>query len=405
MGVSVFTDPLLAATGLDRLAFSNAYLLGTLGSALLLPRAGVILDRLGVRLTAMLTAFALGVVLTLLSQVDRLALAAAGLASIETKGAAFVGLSLLFVGLRFSGQGVMTLASRTMLARWFSRRRGTVTAISATVAAFGFAYAPRVLDAWIERSGWRGAWLELAALELVGMGLIAFLWFRESPESCGLRVDGVVPSSEPGGSVPAEATATRGEALRSRSFWLLTLGLALQGMIVTGISLHVVDLGAEAGLDRSAALSLFVPMAVSSTAAAALLGWLADRVRIRTLLLGLLASEVVGVAASAHLGHPGGVLARGDRPRTGRRLLRRAFGRGSPPLLRAAPSRLHRGGEHGLRGLRQRAGAERSGPESGGSGVLRPRPLPRRRAASRGGARRLESPAGRSAADLTVILN
>ena len=52
MGVSVFTDPLIEATGLDRLSLSNAYLLGTLGSAALLPHAGRLIDRLGVRPTA-----------------------------------------------------------------------------------------------------------------------------------------------------------------------------------------------------------------------------------------------------------------------------------------------------------------------------------------------------------------
>ena len=306
MGVSVFTDSLLQATGLDRLAFSNAYLLGTLGAAALLPRAGVWIDRLGVRAAALGAALALGTVVAVLSQADRVARAAASATALGSGAAAFAVLTLLFVGLRFLGQGVLTLASHTMLARWFDRRRGLAAAISGVFVAFGFGYAPRLLDAWIERAGWRGAWLEIAALEVVGMGLLAWLFYREDPESCGLTLDGAAVSPEKADPRPEQAASTRAEALRTRAFWVLTASLALQGMVLTGITLHIVDVGAEAGLDRTAAVSLFLPMAVVSTAAGALVGWLADRMQIRTLVLSLLGWEAVGFAASAHLGDPAG---------------------------------------------------------------------------------------------------
>ncbi|MDJ0847070.1 MAG: MFS transporter [Myxococcota bacterium] len=306
MGVSVFTDFLLEATGLDRLAFSNAYLLGTLGAATLLPRAGVWIDRLGVRAAALCTALALGAVVVVLSQADHVARAAASVTALGSGAAAFAVLTLLFVCLRFLGQGVLTLASNTMLARWFDRRRGLAAAISGVFVAFGFGYAPRLLDAWIERSGWRGAWLEIAALEVVGMGLLAWLFYREDPDSCGLTLDGAAASPGEGDPGPVQTPSTRAEALRTRAFWVLTASLALQGSVLTGITLHIVDLGAEAGLDRSAAVSLFLPMAVISTAAGGVVGWLADRVQIRTLVLSLLGWEAVGFAATAHLGNPEG---------------------------------------------------------------------------------------------------
>ena len=54
MGVSVFTDPLLAATGLTRIQLSSAYLIGTLGSSALLPWGGSLLDRYGCRVIAIM---------------------------------------------------------------------------------------------------------------------------------------------------------------------------------------------------------------------------------------------------------------------------------------------------------------------------------------------------------------
>ncbi|MEM7409346.1 MAG: MFS transporter [Myxococcota bacterium] len=306
MGVSVFTDSLLDATGLGRLSFSNAYLLGTLASALLLPRAGVWIDRRGVRVSAMTAALALGIVVAVLSQTDRVVRAAASATALSASTVAFVVLTFLFVNLRFFGQGVLTLASNTMLARWFERRRGIAAATSGLFVAFGFGYAPQLFDAWIERAGWRGAWLEIALLEVVGMGLLAWLFYRENPASCGLNPDGATDSLEKS-DPPVEATAsTRAEALRTRAFWVLTLSLALQGAVLTGITLHIVDIGTEAGLERTRAVSLFLPMAVFSTATGALVGVLADRTSMRSLVLSLLFWEAVGFAASAHVGDPAG---------------------------------------------------------------------------------------------------
>lgn len=225
------------------------------------------IDRLGVRAAALCAALALGTVVALLSQADCVARAAASATALGSGAAAFAVLMLLFVGLRFLGQGVLTLVSHTMRARWFDRRRGLAAAISGLFVAFDFGYAPRLLDAWIERAGWRGAWLEISALEVVGMGLLAWLFFREDPESCGLTLDGAAASPEKGAPRPEQAPSTRAEALRTRAFWVLTASLALQGAVLTGITLHIVDVGAQAGLDRTAALSLFLPMAVVSTPA------------------------------------------------------------------------------------------------------------------------------------------
>lgn len=307
MGVSVFTDPLLAATGLSRLGFSNAYLVGTLGSAALLPRAGRWLDTVGVRLTAMLSAAGLAAVLVALSRADRIARAVAGASGVDPAVSAFAVLAALFVALRFTGQGVLTLASRTMLARWFDRRRGLATAVGEVFVAFGFAFAPRLLDAWIARAGWRAAWVELAAVEVSVMVTLAFVLYREDPESCGLALDGA-PRADGDDTTagPPEPGVDRDAALRTRAFRVLTASLALQAMALTGITLHVVDLGAAAGLDRAAAVSLFLPMAVVSTATGAVVGWLADRARISTLIRLHLAAQAVGYAAATRLGEPWG---------------------------------------------------------------------------------------------------
>lgn len=293
MGVSVFTDSLLESTGLSRFTVSNTYLAGTILSGLTLPWAGTLLDRLGARATGLFAAIGLGLTLLYLSSVDRVADALGG--AFLTKAVALV---VGFYCLRFCGQGVLTMVSRTMLGRWFDRRRGLVAGVSGVFVAFGFGGAPLLFDVWIESAGWRGAWREMAFAVALGMGAIAYLFYRDNPERCGLRMDGAQPTTD---EVVEESSYTRRRAIRTLAFWAVTGALACQALIVTGITFHVVDLGAQAGLDRSEAVAIFLPMAVVSTGVGLLGGVVADRARIRTLLVIMMASQIAGVLAATDL--------------------------------------------------------------------------------------------------------
>ena len=112
------------------------------------------------------------------------------------------------------------------------------------------------------------------------------------------------PTEAPTG--PPEPASSRAEALRTPAFWSVALCLAVQGMVLTGFTFHVVDIGAEAGLARAEAVRIFLPIAVCSTLTGALVGWAADRTRIRTLVFGMLAAELVGYAAATRLASPVG---------------------------------------------------------------------------------------------------
>lgn len=315
MGVSVFTDPLLEATGLSRLAVSQAYLVGTVASGLVLTAGGRALDRFGARRTVLAACVGLALTLLYLSAVDRLAArlaaALAPVADVAPSAAAWALLAAGFTALRFSGQGMLTLVSRTTLARWFDRRRGIVSAVSGAFTSFGFAGAPLGLHLWIEAAGWRGAWQGMALGVGVGMGLLGVLLFRHDPEACGLRPDG---AAAPPGAAREEAGApspaasrdfSRAEALRTAAFWLLTLGLASHAMVGTGLTFHIVDLGAEAGYAEAEAVAIFLPIALLSTPTGFVAGAAIDRLSVRVVVLAMMAFQVLMYAGMAFLELPG----------------------------------------------------------------------------------------------------
>lgn len=303
MGVSVFTDHLIWVTGLTRLELANTYLVGTLASSLLLPQGGVYLDRHGARATGIVACLAVAATLCVLTQLEWISSGLAALVGIEYSVAtAAVLLALGFMMLRFSGQGMLTMASRTMMAKWFERRRGLASGISGIFVSGGFAIAPLLLQSLIDIGGWRGAWLMLAGLVGVGMSVVIFVFFRENPEECDLQMDGDAPNERHNRSAQTrnasgERSFTREEALRTARFWYVTLTLSLQAMVFTGVTFHIVDLGVDTGIGGREAIKLFIPIAIVSTTTGMLSGWAADRVPVRALVL-----ISVGLQTIAYIG-------------------------------------------------------------------------------------------------------
>lgn len=301
-GLSVFSGPLREATGLDRLGLANAYLVGTICSGLMLPLGGRWIDRWGVRLLATLAACGLAAAVTLLSAVETLVAWLPSVGGVST----FVLMTLLFTLLRFTGQGMLTLTSRTMIARWFDRHRGLISAAGGAVIGFTFSIAPMTLLAWMERATWQGAWREIALL-LLAMAVIALLLYRDDPEEVGLEVDGSSRSlqyqeqqdatgraSRPRFAVRrTEREATRAEAVRTLDFWLLTGAVANQSMIGTAATFHIVDLASEAGLPADVFVRLLVPVSLVSIGFGFAVGYLVDRIAIRWLIGLMLVSELV----------------------------------------------------------------------------------------------------------------
>jgi MFS family permease len=308
MGVSVFTDHLIRVTGLDRNDLSLTYMIGTIASALLLPLAGIFYDRHGARKMIVVASACMALTLWYLASTREIIAGAAEIFSVPpTQPAqgqiAFVVLASGFLLVRFWGQGVLTMISRAMLGKWFDKRRGLVSGISGIFVSASFASAPRLLHWMIVDIGWSGAW-KCLALANGGLLVIGWLFYRDNPEECGLQMDG----SQEHDKDPAtgkdghdEISATLGEALSSRAFWIPNLSLALWGFALTGLTFHIVSIGSKAELPENETLQLFLYMAPISIFANILGGLAIGRVRIRLLFFSLMLALVIASVAMTHL--------------------------------------------------------------------------------------------------------
>ena len=253
VGVSVFTDYLLRDLSLSRSGLSTAYLIGTIASAVTLGAAGRLYDRFGGRRVAVAAASAMAVVLAYLSI----------LPSIASAGpvVGFAAVTLGFWGLRFSGQGMLTLASRNMVMEWFDRRRGMANAVMGISISFGFSAAPRLFEAMIGSGGrWQAAWRWIAVV-VAGFALFAWIVYRDRPEDHGLVPDG--PMAKSAAATHAETAPgvafTLPEARRTYAFWVFAGTLLLSGLLMTAYTFHIVSIFGDAGLDRGQAVGIFLP--------------------------------------------------------------------------------------------------------------------------------------------------
>jgi MFS transporter, OFA family, oxalate/formate antiporter len=296
VGVSVFTDFLIDELRIPRNFLSLAYMAGTIGSALLMTRAGKLYDRVGARWLGLGISVLLGLILVYLSfareitETLRRVFPGAGIISIP-----FLVMTAGFFLVRFAGQGSLTLLSRNMVMEWFEKRRGFANAILGIAVSFGFSYSPRLLDRLIQRFTWQGAWRFLAVVIGGGFAFLVFLFFRNQPEDHGLVPDGNKEIKIR--KTHAEVTAARPfplqEARKTYSFWIFTLSLLMSALIVTAATFHVVSIFASRDLPRAEAVGIFLPSSFVAVAFQFVGSYVSDYIKMKYVLLVQLAGLIL----------------------------------------------------------------------------------------------------------------
>ena len=288
VGVSVFTDFLIEELALSRTGLSLAYLVGTIGSALALSHAGKLYDYFGGRVVGSVAALFLAAVLVGLTQTPVLA------GGVDGAAFAFIVISIGFFLLRFSGQGMLTLASRNMVMEWFDKRRGLANAVMGISISFGFSYAPRVFDDMIRAFGWQGAW-HVIAVVVTGFGVLAFLFYRDTPEAHGLLPDGPLRTKAKRTHAETEAGTpfTLPEARRTYAFWVFALTLFTAGLVLTAYTFHIVSLFSDAGMSRARAVGIFLPAAVVAVMVEFGGSYLSDYIKLKYLAMVQLAGIII----------------------------------------------------------------------------------------------------------------
>lgn len=306
MGMAVFTDPLMEAFELSRTQLSTAYFFGTLTSAFFMPRGGRWFDQIGARALLVGSSLCLGIALVFISLVDLIAAPLGLLTGFALGWFTFPLIMLGYFGVRFTGQGLLTSASRNVLVLWFERRRGLVSGMRGIFVSLGFSLSPLLLAFMIDSQGWRVALWTLAAVVGIGFALFALLIARDTPESCGLRPDGRDPEKPEFDDIASIPDRTRHQAARDPVFWLYAFALAMHSLFVTAITFHIISVFEEAGRGRTEALAYFFPAAIVSTSTNLAASWIADHYPLKPFLILMLSAFLLGTIGLINLQHSWG---------------------------------------------------------------------------------------------------
>lgn len=306
VGVSVFTDPLKDALGLSRNQFSNAYMIGTLVSSFFVSRAGVLFDRYGARYVAFFATLILACALLLCSVSVQISEGVQQLLNINSWTVPFGLITVLFFLMRFSGQGVLTMASRNMVMMWFDKNRGKVNSISSIAISLGFSSSPILLNRLIEDNGWEVSW-RLLAMSLFIFSFLVLQLYRNKPEDFDLLLDGESKTEDETVTNEKELNLTLKEAIKTRAFWIFGLILAFNSFLITGFTFHVVSIFSSQGYTKDQAISIFLPISVIAILVSLIGNVLSDYINHKIYLYIMLASAILASVGLIYLSSQIGV--------------------------------------------------------------------------------------------------
>jgi MFS family permease len=180
---------------------------------------------------------------------------------------------------------------------WFEKFRARALSILSLGLAFGGVFVPLVAGS-MQVYGWRATAFGSGVLAIVVGWPLARIFVRR-PEDKGETIDGLPVASD--GTAEAEAPGQREfsarEALRTRSFWLLSFGHGFALIVVYAVSVHAITHMKEGLGYTLAQASLFITLMTVSQIGGVLVGWaIGDRFEKRV------------IAAVCMLMHAGGLL-------------------------------------------------------------------------------------------------
>ncbi|HUV33694.1 MAG TPA: MFS transporter [Candidatus Desulfaltia sp.] len=280
--VSVYIDSYINEFGWSRTTVSTMYSVGTFAAGMLMGVVGKLLDRYGQRKTSTLIAAAFGGALLFMSTVNSTAMLLTG-----------------FFLIRLLGQGSMGLIGGTLVPQWFIRRKGRAMSIVSVFGALSMATFP-VMNIWlIQRLGWQNGWRTWTLVMWLLVAPTFYFLIRTRPEDVGLSPDNEEPLGPLGNGNPAteDPPWTLGEAMRTRSFWLINYITVIPSAIITACVFHQISILGQAGLTPEAAALITSVTSLINLPIVLLAGGLADRYPMKYLMAATQALLLAMVAA------------------------------------------------------------------------------------------------------------
>jgi MFS family permease len=279
-GMSAYFPSFEREFGWSRTAISGAFSLARIESGLLGPMEGYVTDRVGPQRMMFIGLFLCVAGFLALSLVDSLPMLYA----------------VIVLGIVLGSSLGYNMPISVLIAKVFHERRSL---------AFGiFRMGPGVSGPMVPLVGWMiGLWGWRTAAVISGCILLAIgfplacvikkIYSQEEAAGEGDQAFPGDPKDSPRSSNDPQFTLK--QALRHRSFWLLSVAMGLRHLVTEGVSVHFVILLVDRGWSTEAASTLLGISALIGAPARIGMGWLGDLLDKRRLVMGLLLALSISV--------------------------------------------------------------------------------------------------------------
>lgn len=257
----LFVLPIVEDTGFSRTTVTGAYSVAAVGMVIGLIIVSRLVDRYAARYI-LIPGFVL------------FAASMASIALVPPVEAVYF-IPCFFVG--FFGGATAVPASRAVVS-WFDNNRALAVGIVTGIIGLGAALGPVLAGSLIESVGWRQTYAYMALIAVVVSVTMVTLFVRGRAER-HVRGRLVQETQVEGRNVSLELPGlTLREALRTRQFWNISLGLGMVGVVVIGLQVHLVPMMTDRGLSNSQAGQLLVIFGLASLVGRVVGGFIIDRV-------------------------------------------------------------------------------------------------------------------------------
>ena len=284
-------EPIADEMGWSYTQISFAASLRGMEMGLLAPLIGLLVDRWGPRRLVLTGTVVAAAGLLLLSRVDSLAMF-------------YVAFVLIALGTSCT---TITVLAATV-AQWFHRRVGIASGIAISGYGLGGLLVPVVVSL-IATLGWRMTidWLALGMLVVI-MPLALVL--RHKPEQYGYLPDGTTEARAVPANIPLlpgadEADIKVRHALRSVTFWRITVVFLVFAALMQAVITHVMPYLSSIGMARAKSQWVVAAIPIVSIGGRLGLGWLGDKFDTRKVLAAGLAMMGLGLLCYEYIAQAG----------------------------------------------------------------------------------------------------
>src|SRR2546422_3013430 len=159
-----------------------------------------------------------------------------------------------FLMLGLIGGGSALVPYSNVISCWFDKRRGLALGLAMVGVGLSTFIMPSLAYAMITAIGWRWAYV-LMGIMVTSVAIPVGLFLKETPQMMGLYSDGetINQANDRDGE---KQGMSGGEALRTRTFWLLFSAVFLVATSVIGCLIHLVPMLTDRGVSaRTAAFA------------------------------------------------------------------------------------------------------------------------------------------------------